>query len=145
MNYIEVMKQAREALVYHTNQTRPLHTTDEAIKALTSAIEAAHFKAEQDKDSAKRLRRVANLISIGAHVPDDDAVLWEAAFAVLGQIARAIEAAQGQAVGWFHQHGPVGHWEQEFTPGEAEARRNGSVRLYREAPPHQRYSSDERR
>ena len=35
---IEAMKQALEALRYHTAQTRPIHQTNEAIKALEEAL-----------------------------------------------------------------------------------------------------------
>ncbi len=44
MNYIEVMKQALEALEYHTDQTRPIWKTEQAIVTLTKAI------AEQQRD-----------------------------------------------------------------------------------------------
>jgi hypothetical protein len=44
MNHIEVMKQALEALEYHTEQTRPLFKTEHAIVALKEAI------AEQQRD-----------------------------------------------------------------------------------------------
>jgi hypothetical protein len=35
----EALKQAREALLYHTAQTRPIENTDNAIKAIDKALE----------------------------------------------------------------------------------------------------------
>ena len=50
MNHIEVMKQALEALEYHTEQTRPLFKTEHAIVALKEAIAEAGHGIKQDTD-----------------------------------------------------------------------------------------------
>lgn len=48
-----------------------------------------------DKGMATRLRRVCRLLGIESQVPDDDETLHGAMFAVLGQIARALERTDG--------------------------------------------------
>ncbi len=44
---ISLMIQVLDALVYHTAQTRPIEQTNEAIKALTEALNVMNKKTEQ--------------------------------------------------------------------------------------------------
>lgn len=53
--------------------------------------------ARLDADAAKRLRLICKLLGIESHVPADDETLWGAAFAVLGQVRAALEAARQPA------------------------------------------------
>lgn len=62
----EVMQQALEALLYHTEQTRPIERTELAIDALRTAL------AAQPTDETKSLRRLLCITYAGARAYMDD-------------------------------------------------------------------------
>jgi hypothetical protein len=76
MNHIEVMKQALEALEYHTEQTRPLFKTEHAIVALKEAIAEQQrdwslLEATQDslREHMVEIKRLKALLEQSAPVP----------------------------------------------------------------------------
>ncbi|MBY0238106.1 MAG: hypothetical protein K2X55_02220 [Burkholderiaceae bacterium] len=60
-----------------------------------------HKQAAQphDEDAAIRLRAICDRLGIGSHVPQDNATLWGAAFAVLGQIRTVLDRQAAQSAG----------------------------------------------
>ena len=84
MSHVVAMKQALEALEYHTAQTRPITQTQDAITALRTAIEQAavpeaHKKQEPLTDEQiKRAKPVcADFVSFRAGVRCVEAMLRE--------------------------------------------------------------------
>ena len=96
----EVMRGMFHTAVWHFS-ARP--QTSNPVWTLHAPV--ANAGQAHDEDAAIRLRAVCKLVGIADHVPQDNETLWGAAFAVLGQIRRALEKdVQAQAVavpdGW---------------------------------------------
>lgn len=89
-NLVHVYRDAANGNLFYRT---PMDFADRMERAPVATDGPTH-----DEEAAIRLRAICVRLGIGSDVPQDNTTLWCAAFAVLGQIRRALDDEQAQAV-----------------------------------------------